>query len=144
MKYLLQLCLVFFICEGCNSQTNPAKKVQPVANANQVITTQTDTSALAVSQDTLLNDYALFLAGMQPVNAKNIPGKIIHNQFFSKYATEMNTNFLKIDQNRLSLMRSWAKVELKTEQDVPLTLFYPFPAPIFCTPWLFTLMQNSM
>jgi len=129
MKYFLQLIFVVFICNGCNSQSGPAKKNAPAVNINQVITTHTDTSALAVSQDTLLNDYSLFLAGMQPVNSKNIPGKILHNSFFSKYASEMDANFLKIDQNRLSLMRSWSKTELKTEQDKPLTLFYPFSGP---------------
>ena len=41
----------------------------------------------------------------------------------------MDANFLKIDQNRLSLMRSWAKTELKNEQDNPLALFYPFSGP---------------
>ena len=70
MKYLLQLILVIFVCEGCNSQSGPGKKSEPVGNVNQVVVTKTDTSALAVSQDSLLNDYALFLAGMQPVNAK--------------------------------------------------------------------------
>ena len=130
MKYLLQLCLVVFICTACNSQSGPAKtKVVPVTNPNQVIATTTDTSAVAVSHDTLLNDYSLFLAGMQPMNAKNIPSKIINNQSYKKYATEMDANFLKIDQNRLSLMRSWAKTELKNEQEHPLTLFYPFSGP---------------
>ena len=129
MKYLLQLVLVIFICEGCNSQSGPAKKVAPAAvNVNQVIATHTDTSAAAVSHDTLLNDYALFLAGMQPMNAKNIPVKL-NNQFFTKYASEMDANFSKIDENRLSKMRSWSKTELKTEQEKPLTLFYPFSGP---------------
>ena len=128
MKYLLKLFLIIFVCEGCNSQ-GPAKKVIPVANVNQVITTKTDTSALAVSQDSVLNDYCLFLAGMQPVNAKNIPAKLLNNQSYKKFAAEMDANFLKIDQNRLSKMRSWSKAELKNELAAPLTLFYPFSGP---------------
>ena len=129
MKYLLKLFLVVFVCEGCNSQAGPAKKPVPVVNTNGVITTHTDTSALAISKDTLLNDYALFLAGMQPMNAKNIPTKLVSNSFFKKYSSEMDSNFLKIDENRLSKMRDWAKTELKQEQDAPLTLFYPFSGP---------------
>lgn len=130
MKYLLQLILVVFVCEGCNSQSGPVKKVAPVAvNVNQVVVTKTDTSALAVRQDTLLNDYALFLAGMQPVNVKNIPSKALNNQYYKKYASEMDANFLKIDENRLSKMRKWSKTELKTEQEKPCTLFYPFSGP---------------
>lgn len=128
MRYLLQLFLVVFVCEGCNSQ-GPAKKTAQQVNVNQVITTKTDTSALAVSQDSVLNDYSLFLAGMQPVNPQNIPAKLLHNQFNKKFCSEMDANFLKIDQNRLSKMRSWSKTELKNEQEHPVTLFYPFSGP---------------
>jgi len=129
MKYLLQLILVVFVCEGCNSQSGPAKKAVPAVNVNQVIATKTDTSALAVSRDSILNDYCLFLAGMQPVNPNNIPAKLLSSPGYKKFASEMDANFLKIDQNRLSKMRSWSKTELKTEQDKPLTLFYPFSGP---------------
>jgi len=48
---------------------------------------------------------------------------------YKKFASEMDANFLKIDQGRLSKMRSWSKTELKTEQDHPCTLFYPFSGP---------------
>lgn len=130
MKYLLQLILVVFVCEGCNSQSGQVKKIEaPAGNTNQVVVTKTDTSAMAVRQDSILNDYALFLAGMQTVNPKNIPARALNNQGYKKYAAEMDANFLKIDENRLSKMRSWAKSELKTEQTTPLTLFYPFSGP---------------
>jgi hypothetical protein len=127
MRYFLQLLLIVFVFEGCNSQPGTSK------NAATVVATASDSAKLASQvdhkEDSLINDYALFLAGMPPVNNSAIPAKILNNNFNKKYRAEMDSNFLKIERNRLRLMRSWAQTELKYEQDNLTTLFYPFSGP---------------
>src|SRR5579863_10013919 len=127
MKYILQLLFIVFVFEGCNSQPGTSKNSG--ASKPAVSDSAKLASVIDHKEDSLINDYALFLAGMKPGNNSSIPAKILNNNFNKKYRVEMDSNFLKIEKHRLRLMREWAQTELKYEQDNLTTLFYPFSGP---------------
>ncbi len=122
MKYLLHLLILVFFFEGCNSQPGTATK--------STSTTAKTTSAVekSVVQDSVLRDYSLFLAG-KPLVGNSVPAKILNSPLNKKYVAEMDSNFSKIEVNRLSLMRQWADAEMKTEHEQSRVLFYPFSGP---------------
>ncbi|HWB62470.1 MAG TPA: hypothetical protein VG603_03090 [Chitinophagales bacterium] len=126
MKYFLQLFILLFLIEGCNSQPGTkTKEAAPVAaEATKPVIIDTTTA----KADPLLHQYARFLAGM-PTTGNAVPAKLQNNAFYKKYEVEMDTNFHKIEVNRLSKMRDWGNVELATEHAQPGVLFYPFSGP---------------
>lgn len=128
MKYFFQLLFVLFALEGCSN--NPSPKAQPAANSNDTTATGKVASEThkTVKPDSVLHEYALFLAGMK-TESNNIPAKISKNNFYKKYAAEMDSNFLNIERNRLSKMRTWSNTELAVEHSKPGVLFYPFSGP---------------
>jgi hypothetical protein len=119
----------FFLLTSCHSKQNSNTASQTANKDSLAIAAAPTISDKDIKQDSTLQAYSLFLAGMTKKSTAGIPDKLWNNSFYKKYAAMMDSNFTRIEKDRLSKMRNWASTELKDELANPKVLFYPFSGP---------------
>jgi len=115
----ISITIVFLSCGGNGNKQNNDKK-------DTVKTVKKD----SVKANKAYTDIAKFISGMK-VDEKSDLYELSKLESFVNYSQSSDSSWSKLNNKRLSKMRTWAETELSDLNKDIKTLFYPFSGPDF-------------
>ncbi len=83
-----------------------------------------------IEKDTVLDNGARFIAGLEQLNQSSF-NPLQNDSYWKDYKTSMDANWKKMYDNRLSKIQTWENTTFSKSIADSLTLFYPFSGPDF-------------
>jgi hypothetical protein len=127
---------------SCNNSSAKHDAADTTAHADSVKTPIADKPAIP-EYDKTFNEVSRIIAGMA-VDSSSQFYKITQTVAWKNYAVNMDSNWAKLERERLTKMRDWRDTELAAFNKDSRDLFYPFSGPDFVHAYNFFPKAQNM